>query len=234
MNFEEIKKQVEYLEDRVITNFAKYFSYLVLEDFYEGGYTDRIEDEFFYEEYFSRYEDEIINLLLSIGDEFDGEYPDLKLRLIKMKRVIDNHLSKISNDIENNSYRHNRTSNFLLSQKLDKEKFIDFLYNQLINNKLINASLKDFKNHFETEWNNKIQWLGTELQLVNLITLFIENEYLDSETVRFKNKLIASHFINKKGNPFIEKQLGSVFSDKKDSMFNDVTNTIMDEISTNF
>lgn len=239
MKFKKIKKEVNYLEDRIITNFDKYFSGLVLLDFYEGGFEDRLEDSLFYEEYFSEYESTIVDLLFLIKEESDGEYLDIKLRLIKMKRIIDTYLSKVENDIDvnnnlNTKRRNNRNSNFLLNQKLDNEKFIKFLHNQLVINKLINTSIIIFENHFKNEWNSKIQWLGTELQLTNLITLLIENEYLDSQTKTFKNKLIASHFINKKGNPFIEKQLGSVFSDKKDSMFNDITNTIMDEISTNF
>ena len=220
MKFKDIKKQVDYLEDRVINNFDKYFSQLVLLDFYEGGFEDRLEDSLFYEEYFSDYESTIIDLLFHIKEESNVESLDLKLRLIKMKRIIDTYLSKVINnesDVDNPNIKrkHNRNSNFLLNQNLDTEKLIEFVHKQLFTNKLIDISLNNFKSHFKNEWDSKIQWLGTELQLTNFITLLIENEYLDSETKRFKNKLIALHFTNKKGNSFNEKQLGSVFSDKK-------------------
>ncbi len=221
MDTKDIEKIVSYLEDRIITNFEKHFSQLVLMDFYEGGYNDRIEDEFFYDEYFSRYENKVIDVLLFLEDDKSEVSQNFKIRLIKMKRIIDNYLSKIPKDVETNSFRHIRNSQFLINQKLDKSKTIKNLHNQLYINKLIDLSFEDFKSHFDKNWDSKIQWLGTELQIVNLINLLIDKNILDKETQNFKYKLITSHFINKKGNIFIEKQLGSVYSEKREMIPND-------------
>ncbi|MCO6175487.1 hypothetical protein NHF50_10570 [Flavobacterium sp. NRK F10] len=221
MEFKDIEKIVNYLEDRIITNFEKHFSYLVLDDFYGGGYKERIEDEFFYDEYFEEYEDTIINLLLEIEDKNESEFIEFKLRLIKLKRIIDNYLSKIPKDVEINSFKHNRNSQFLINQELDESKIIENLYNQLYINKLIDSNFDDFKSHFNKSWNTKIQWFGTELQIVNFVNLLIDKNILDKETQNFKHKLITSHFINKKGNSFTKKQLSSVYSNKKEMIPND-------------
>lgn len=234
MDIKDIEKIVNYLEDRIITNFEKHFNQLVIEDFYEGGFDQRIEDEFFYDEYFSRYENKIINTLLFLEDDMSEESQNFKLRLIKMKRIIDNNLSKIPKDEELNLFRHNRNSQFLLNQKLDNSKTIEELHNQLYSNKLIDSTLDNFKSHFNKNWDLKIQWLGTELQIVNFINLLIENDILDKETQNFKYKLIASHFTNKKGNNFNEKQLGSVYSDKKEMIpTDDITFTIIKNLIKN-
>lgn len=221
MNSNEIKKLVEYYEDKILTNFEINFNELVLMDFYEGGFEDRIEDEFFYEEYFSRYEQGIIDLLFSIENKFDEETQNLKLRLIKLKRIIDNNLAKSIKVDNNKDFRVKRKSQFLLNQTVDKEGFIELLYSKLTDNKLINISINDFKKHFTLDWDSKIQWLGTELQLTNLIYLLIKDKYLESETETFRHKLVCTHFINKGGKDFKEKQLGAVFSEKKDTIAND-------------
>lgn len=221
MEIKDIEKIVNYLEDRIITNFEKHFSQLVIEDFYEGGYNDRIEDEFFYDEYFSRYENKVIDTLLFLENDMSEESQNFKLRLIKMKRVIDNYLSKIPKGVEINSFKHNRNSQFLINQELDKSKTIENLHNQLYINKLIDSNFDDFKSHFNKNWDSKIQWLGTELQIANLINLLVDKNILDKETQNFKYKLITSHFVNKKGNVFNVKQLGSIYSDKREMIPND-------------
>lgn len=234
MELEKIKNLVEYYEDKIVVNFEKNFNELVLMDFYEGGYDDRIEDEFFFEEYFSRYERDIVNLLLEIEDSFESEFKGLKLRLIKMKRIIDNHFAKVSysNNLDNHkNFRTTRKDRFLLYSKVDKENLIKILYSKLVENQLIDITEDLFRKHFENNWKGKIQWLGTELQLSNLIHLLIENKYLDSETKTSKHKLVATHFLNKKGNEFNPKQLGSVLSDKKETIAtDDVILKIMDEV----
>lgn len=231
MELEKVKKSVEYYEDKIITNFENNFGELVLMDFYEGGFNDRIEDEFFFEEYFSRYEQGIINLLLEIENNFDEEFKDVKIRLIKMKRVIDNHLARVSESHKINSFRTKRKDQFLLESKINKEDFIRVLYSKLIENQLIDSTEDAFKKHFTINWEEKIRWLGTELQLSNFIHLLIKDRYLDSETETSKHKLVATHFLNKKGNEFKPKQLGAVFSDKKDTIAtDDVIHKIMYEI----
>ncbi|WP_299177110.1 hypothetical protein [uncultured Chryseobacterium sp.] len=233
MNSNEITKLVEYYEDKILTNFDTNFNELVLMDFYEGGFEDRIEDEFFYKEYFLRYEQGIIDLLLSIEDKFDETTQNLKLRLIKLKRIIDNKLAKSIKVDENKDFRVKRKSQFLLSQTIDKEEFVALLYSKLTDNKLIDIGINDFKKHFTLDWDSKIQWLGTELQLTNLIFLLIKDKYLESETETFKHKLVCTHFINKRGNEFSEKQLGGVFSEKKNTIANDdVIFKIMYEMSS--
>lgn len=232
MEIEKIKQLIDYYEEKIITKFDDNFNELVLMDFYEGGFEDRIEDEFFYEEYFSRYEQGIIELLLFIEDNFEEEYKNFKLRLIKMKRIIDNHLSKIPKPFNEESLRIRRKSRFLLSSKIEKEKFINILYMKLKENQLINIDENEFAKHFTTNWDNKILWLGTELQLSNLIYLLIKDGYLDSETETFRHKLTSTHFLNKKGNEFKEKQLGAVFSEKKETIAkDDVIIKIMYEMS---
>lgn len=236
MNYEEIKAKIDYLEDRVITNFETYFSYLVLQDFYEGGYNNRVEDEFLYEEYFSQYEDDIVNLLLLIqGDSLD-DFTDFKLRLIKMKRKIDTLLAKVEiEDDEITNRKQRRNPEFLLNQNLDKDNFIEFLHTELNDNKLIEVSFDEFKKHFDENCPNRIQWFGTELQISNLINSLIDKKYLDNETHKFKYLLIASHFLNKNGNLFKVKQLGAVYADKWEMIREtDIISKIIENISTHF
>lgn len=233
MKIEEVKKLVEYFEDRIIINFEKHFNQLVIMDFYEGGYNNRIEDEFFYDEYFEKYEKGVIDLLLLIENEFSDEYQDFKFRLIKMKRVIDNHLTKINDDVVIENFKHTRNTQFLLNQNFNSENIINSLYNQLTINKLIDINLEDFKNHFNDIWNVKIKWLGTELQITNLINLLIKNDILDKETSNNKYLLIKNHFVNKNNKTFNSKQLGAVYSEKNESIpKDDIIYKIMDEIST--
>lgn len=233
MEFQEIKTLVEHFEDKIIINFEKHFNELVIMDFYEGGYNDRIEDEFFYDEYFEKYEKGVIDLLLLIENEFSEEYQDFKFRLIKMKRVIDNHLTKIKDDVVIEKFKHTRNTQFLLNQNLNKETLINSLYNQLHNNKLIDISLEDFKNHFNDNWDIKIKWLGTELQITNLINLLIKNDVLDKETSNSKYLLIKNHFVNKNNNSFNPKQLGAVYSEKNETIpTDDIIYKIMNEMST--
>uniref|UniRef100_UPI00227C1012 hypothetical protein n=1 Tax=Sinomicrobium oceani TaxID=1150368 RepID=UPI00227C1012 len=129
--YSEVKEKVEYLEERILHNFDKYLNYLVLEDFYDGGYEERIDDEWFYEEYFESYEKDIINLLLEIGEE-DKEYYDFQLRLIRLKRIIDTKLNKLSKAPgETEPVRRSRISYFILDKKIKKDEFIESLYNGL-------------------------------------------------------------------------------------------------------
>ncbi|MBM6500197.1 hypothetical protein [Flavobacterium macrobrachii] len=233
MEYQEIKKLVEYFEDRIIINFEKHFNQLVIMDFYEGGYNDRIEDEFFYNEYFEKYEKGVVDLLMLIENEFSDEYQDFKFRLIKMKRVIDNHLTKINDAVVIENFKHTRNTQFLLNQNLNTKTLINSLYNQLNNNKLIDIDLEDFKNHFNDNWNVKIKWLGTELQITNLINLLIKNDVLDKETSNNKYLLIKNHFVNKNNKPFNPKQLGAVYSEKNESIpKDDIIYKIIEEIST--
>ncbi len=235
MEFNEIKKLVEYYEDKIIINFEKYFSELVLMDFYEGGFEGRLADELYYEEYLEEYENGIIDLLLLIENEFSDEYQDFKMRLIKMKRVIDTKLSTVTllSDEEKTSRTIGRKNQFLINSEIDKDKFITSLFDKLSSNNLINASFEIFKNHFLEKQSDKILWLGTELQITNLFSRLIEIKILDPETVNFKNKLIAYHFSNKSNKIFKEKQLGAVYSEKKESIpKDDIINKIIEEMST--
>ncbi|WP_139958352.1 hypothetical protein [Flavicella sediminum] len=233
MELQEIKTLVENFEDKIIHNFETHFSYLVLEDFYDGGYEDQIEDSFYYEEYFSRYSNDIINLLLETEDNMTSEFMEIKIRLIKLKRIIDTRLSKIKTNNNNPSRTKTRNTQFIFNSNINKENIINLIYTLLLNNKLINEDEDTFKSHFETNWDSKIRWLGTEIQLTHLITLLIENNILDNETQNFKYKVISSHFINKKENPYKEKQLSSVLADKRVMIPNDdITFKIIQEIST--
>lgn len=237
MTFQEIKELVEYYEDRIIINFEKYFSELVLMDFYEGGYEGRLSDELYYEEYFEEYENEIIDLLLSIENEFSYEYQNFKMRLIKMKRLIDTKLSTVTlvSNEEKISRAVGRKNQFLINPKIGKEQFIQTLFDKLISNNLISTTSEIFKNHFFVKCNDRIQWLGTELQITNLFSRLIEIKVLDPETVNFKNKLIAFHFTNRNNKLFKEKQLGAVYSEKKESIpTDDIINKIIEEMSTHF
>lgn len=238
MELYEIKELVNHFEEKIITKFEENFSELVLSDFYGGGYDERIEDEFFYDEYFEMFEEDIINLLRYIEDCYDDEYFELKIRLIKMKRKIDTYMCKLEKRNSNDgSLRVNRKSQFILNNKIVKEYFIEILHDKLIQNKLISDDLKTFRKHFDIKWDDKIQWLGTEIQICNLFHLLIENKFLRIETQNFKHKLVCNHFINRKGNVFKEKQLGSVFSDKKvlipdDDVIIKIIEELVEEMST--
>ncbi|WP_417800244.1 hypothetical protein [Tenacibaculum sp.] len=240
MKYKKAKIEVEYLEDKIVTDFETSFSYLVLEDFYEGGYEDITEDEFFYEEYFMKYHYRIVELLLELEDNIAEKFMELKIRLIKLKRIIDTKISNIGkneNDILQEIEKPKRTKNpntqFLLNKNFDKDSLIKLLHKHLLNNELINIDLDEFSLHFTNAWECKILWKGTEKQIANLINLLIENKYLRPKCNQFKYKIICSHFINKNGNPFKEKQLSKVFSIEKDNMYKDITNEIFDNVSTN-
>lgn len=238
MELEEIKRFVGYLEDRIIINFEQYFSELILMDFYEGGFEARLSDELYFEEYFEQHESDIINLLLLIENEFDDEYENLKMKLIKMKRIIDTKLSMVSLESDNEKKIRTlsrRNISFLINTEINKEEFIQTLFKKLTLNNLINSTSENFKNHFSDNWNEKIQWLGTEIQISNFFSRLINLKILDPETDNFRNKLIATHFLNKNNNSFKEKQLGAVYSEKKEFIpTDDVTNKIIREISTHF
>jgi hypothetical protein len=184
MELSKIRELVNHYEDKIITNFEENFSRLVLEDFYEGGFEERIEDEFYYEGYFRTYEQGIINLLLEIEDCFDDECQSMKLRLIRMKRKIDTYMSKVKKtEDEEVSFKYKRKSQFLLNSNIDQEFFIKTLHQKLSENKLLVDDFETFKKHFSIDWDKKIQWLGTELQLSNLIFLFNSRQIF-----RFRNR----------------------------------------------
>lgn len=217
MKIVEVKKLVEYFEDKIVNNFETHFSHLVLDDFYGGGYRDRIEDEFFYDEYFEQYEENIINLLLEIENETSSEFMDFKLRLIKLKRIIDTRLVKLnfnnSNYTNSSPKRQTRINFFLLKDTINKEEFITLFYTELINKKFIDCSKEKFLQLFEDSKNKqKIQWRGTELQLTFIINSLLR--YFDFDLNKKHYKLMATHFINRFGNHFKPDQLCSVYSDK--------------------
>lgn len=223
MKTEEIRQLIEYFEERILNNFETHFSYLVLEDFYTGGSEDRIKDEFFYEEYFSRYESKIIDLLLLIENKEDNVYNDFKLRLIKLKRIIDNYLLK-SDETTDKEHRVPRAKKFLFNDS----NTLDTLHSKLIENKLIELSDNNFKDILSNKSDEKIQWLGTEIQITNLINLLIAHNHLDGENSTQKYSLISHYFTNKQNKPFRAKQLAAVYSDKSSSIpYDDIINKLV-------
>lgn len=224
MELNEVKKLVEYFEDRIINKFDEHFNYLVLEDFYSsGGDVGRLNDEWFYEEYFSRYEEDIIELLNDIN--FDDEnYFDFQLRLIKLKRIIDTKISKVKKD-DNVGIpaRKSRSTSFIINPKIDNHKFIKSLYKSLKSNNFISDSEEQFNLIFNDKFypNDKIHWKGTELEITTLFNSIIENNCFDEEIKKFKFKSISKYFTNKKGNDFRPSQLNSVYHEKKDMILDD-------------
>lgn len=238
MDLKEVEERVIFYEKRILTEFEKYFSYLILEDFYTGGYEDRISDEWFYEEYFEQYESGIISLLLEIEHE-NEEFYDFQLRLIKLKRIIDTKLLSIKSDSGNEdnipTKRQPRISYFILNDNIDKNSFIRNLYQELIDKSFVNCDSESFDKIFNPNLENnsieKIQWLGTELQITYFVNQLME--FLDKEIHQRKYKLIESFFLNKKGNKFNPKQLASVYTDKKEFTPNDDSiKYIMEKMST--
>jgi len=71
MDLDDLERKVKFYEGRVLTNFDIHFNQLVLEDFYGGGYELRIEDEWFLEEYFNKYEDEIYYKIIPVDFDFN-------------------------------------------------------------------------------------------------------------------------------------------------------------------
>ncbi len=237
MDYQEIEKQIEYYEDRIIINFDKYFSELIMMDFYEGGFDDRLSDELYFEEYYEKYENGIINLMFEI--EAEEKYYEFRLRLIKLKRIIDNKLHNLNNEEENNvikikPIRQLRISYFKLLTKVNMDLFINKLHSQLQLHNFIQCEISDFKMLFLKEGiKNKIQWKGTELQITSLINELMK--YFDPEVDNYKFKVIVNHFINKSTKVFNSKQLASVYADKKEFLpNNDPIRFILKEMSTHF
>ncbi|PIE50510.1 MAG: hypothetical protein CSA38_02620 [Flavobacteriales bacterium] len=233
MNKSEIKKLVEHFEDKVLINFDTHLSYLVLEDFYSGGYNDRIEDEFFYDEYFKKYEKNIISLLLHIEYKMDSDYMDFKIRLIKLKRIIDNHFIKIGKSpTQIRPIRQSRITYFHLKDNIDKNKFVSLLYDELTSKNFIDCPVQVFEELFNEMPNRfKVQWIGTELQLTLLVNSLLG--YFDSDVSKQHYKLTTNLFVNKKGNDFKPKQLSSVYTEKVDLIKpNDPVHKIIEKIST--
>jgi len=241
MGLKEVKELVEYYEDRIVNKFDKYLNYLVLEDFYSsGGDVGRIEDEYFFEEYFNRYEEGIVNLLNEINID-DEDYFDFQLRLIKLKRIIDTKLNRVKlvDEIDNGNkiISESRTGTFIINPKLDKVKFIKNLYDSLSKYQFISSSEEEFNLIFQNNFNptKKIHWKGTELQITTLISKLIELKYLDIELNNYKFKLISSYFLNKRGNDFRPKQLGSVYAEKREILpSDDSILEVIKEMSTHF
>jgi hypothetical protein len=231
MKEDELKKLVEYYEERILTKFDYHFNKLVLEDFYEGGYEMRIEDEWFYDEYFDKYEDGIINLLKEIEDD---EYHNYKLRLIKLKRTIDNHLTKLNKEPNSTPIRQSRISYFILLSNIDKNKFTDLLHSKLTSHNYIECTLDNFIQLFQKNTEiDKVKWKGNELQITYLFNHLIK--YMDKEVNNSKYKLIQTYFNNKSGNNFKAKQIGSVYAEKKDIFpSDDPILMVLKEMSTQF
>lgn len=220
MDYSDINSKVIFFEDRILYNFDKYFNYLVLEDFYTGGHEDRIDDEWFYEEYFEEYEKGLINLLMDIEDKGE-EYYNLQLRLIKLKRIIDTKLNKINkNDEESYPKRRKRISYLILNENIDSDRFIELLYNKLNHKNFINCSISDFRNLFtDVSERKKIQWTGTESQITFFINKLII--FLDKESGNNKYELITRLFINRNSKKFKPKQLSTVYSERGENIASD-------------
>jgi len=235
MKFNEVNALVEYYEERIKTNFDFHFNNLVLGDFYEGGgNVGRITDEEFYEEYFNQKENALIYLLNEISEEGE-EFYGLQNRLIHLKRIIDNKMTKIPKDeIDfddvpqkvhlpilkyreiHNPYNRSRDDSFIINPKLDRTLFIDTLFKSLKGYNFISTTKEKFDPIFKDVFypTNKVQWKGTELQITTLINNLIDLGSLDAVMHNYKFKLISTYFINKKGNDFRPKQLGAVYADK--------------------
>ncbi|NIK91166.1 hypothetical protein GZ212_03290 [Mangrovimonas sp. CR14] len=235
MDKTEASRLVEYYEDRIIYNFEKYFNELVLDDFYGGGFRDRIEDSFFYDEYYEQFEEEIIELLLKIKNIDNSEFEDLRLRLIKLKRIIDTKLIEIGKSpSQNKPVRESRIGYFMIKDNINSKELISVLYEELKSKKLVECSKEDFESLFKvTKQGNKIQWKGTERQITYLICSLLA--YFDNEIGSRHFKLIESLFTNKSGKTFKSKQLSSVYHEKADSIPpNDKIVKIVNNISTHF
>jgi len=87
---------------------------------------------------------------------YHGKKTKLVVHLLKMKREIDTKLTKITHnlDVENPLRRNRRSNQFLIKAGIEKEKFIQILYNQLHTNKLIDVEYQKFRTHFDNNWVN--------------------------------------------------------------------------------
>ncbi|WP_400070392.1 hypothetical protein [Zobellia russellii] len=221
MTFEEIDAKIKRLEKNIITDFEERLIYKRLEDFYEvsSDYDTRVPDEFYYMELLIIDEDEVISLLDEIR-YCDKTFHSLQYRLIKLKRIIDNRLANTSEElITIDSRKQRRISHFQLDSSINIKDFTDNLYGYLRKYHFIECLKDEFQSIFERgETKFKIKWLGTELELTSLINKLIEYNLLEKETHSYKYHLIAKYFINKRNNQFKEKQLSSVYSEKKDSL----------------
>ncbi|SDE03807.1 hypothetical protein [Riemerella columbipharyngis] len=118
----------------------------------------------------------------------------LKIRLIKLKRVIDTKLA--NNSVDEKPLKYNRIGHFLLKDKFDKQKFVSLLYSKLISKNFIECSIEDFETIFEeNKYFKKIQWKGTELQLTFLINSLLK--FFDTDINKKHYKLMETYFINK-------------------------------------
>jgi hypothetical protein len=251
MEYNEVKALVEYYEERIKTNFDYYFNQLVLMDFFESDCECTSEDVSYYQEYFSDYNEAIIYILIEIGDEGE-EFYDLKLRLIHLKRIVDNKIALVPKDIlidyeesqlihlpnvnnKPNPFNKSRDESFIINPKIDQQKFIKTLHKHLIEYSFITDSYEKFNSIFKETFypTNKVQWHGTELQIAYLISSLIDNGLFDVEVGNYKFKLISIYFTNKKGNDFSPKQLGAVHSEKKHFLpEDDAIRTVINEMST--
>lgn len=253
MEYREVKALVEYYEERIKTNFDYYFNQLVLMDFFESDCECTSEDVSYYQAYFSEYNEALVYILIEIKDEGE-EFYDLKLRLIHLKRIIDNkialipkgdlidfeesqhiHLPSLNN--KSNPFNKGRDESFIINPKIDQQKFIKTLHKHLAEYNFITDSYERFKSIFEKPFypTSKVIWCGTELQITYLISSLIDNGLFDIEVGNYKFKLISICFKNKKENDFRPKQLGTVHSEKKHFLAeDDAIRTVINEMSTHF
>ena len=117
----------------------------------------------------------------------------------------------------------NRIKSFFIHHDIDKDKFIEKLYNLLQEYKFIESDLNSFKSIFLDDYRvaKKIEWKGTEIQITMFIATLIDNDFLDAEVNKFKYLLLGNYFLNRKGQEFTAKQLGSVYSRNKNAFPND-------------
>jgi len=217
MDYKKVEKKVIFFEEHILNNFEEHFSDLILDDFYGGGHKERISDSWFYDEYFEQYEQDIVDLLLKLENEGD-EFYELQLRLIKLKRIIDSTLLKISiGSNQSPPSRLGRPNHFKLKGNINKQMFVETLYSELHSNELIKCSLKEFDFLFlESKERQKVQWLGTEFEITLLINSIMH--HFSKDVVRQYFKVIELNFRNRFGNDFKANQLSSVYHSNIDDV----------------
>lgn len=119
--------------------------------------------------------------------------------LLNLLKIIDSYKFDGKEEFEGDEieprFRAGRTRHDILSELEDRKKRLD--YEKMIGHKT------GFKNVIE----NKIQWQGSETQLIYLFELLFKSNLIPLKLYDKRFALIADHFLNKNGENFKNTQL---------------------------
>ena len=260
MNFDEIKKEISYYREAAIDNVEYHINDHFAEDIIDAGMVDYIISDYDYYFYWmdkAKYLSDLMNRLIydhhiqnfeKKNEDVAGKIYEYLIECVDIKRVIDKNLrdSRDFNEQEVEEWmglevKKELKSDFIpiMGNENIQKTISSELFKLLQSKGFINIESGNFERHFKPVSGNlsKIQWLGTEIEIVALIHLMVTKNIIPKSQQKNKAKIIANHFENKFGKEFRERQLGVVLSkvnnDEIQHQFEDMIEIVEELIKIN-